>query len=202
MRDSVQTFWWGRCAWGGMRAVPHLCIDLYPGIRLTTEETSRKTLSRGSRKAPNWTVLGTIRLVDLVAVLRATSTSLLPVTTFDLRQPSVRYVPSCRTKGVPAHAHLASNLSVRDLMWSAKNGTPKSSWICLLLMYQGVNTLGLNHLQPPDMGTGGGPTDWAPVVHDGTVELLVKQNTVPYRQSTPPVQERPQANRESSFTPR
>jgi hypothetical protein len=106
----------------------------------------------------------------------------------DLGHRSVRYLPSCRTKG--------SKLSVRDLMWSAKNGTPKSSLICLLLMYQGApssaKTLGLNHLQPPDVGTGGGPPDWAPVVHHGTDERLIKQNTVPYRQSTPPVQQRPQ----------
>jgi hypothetical protein len=54
-----------------------------------------------------------------------------------------------------------------------------------------AKTLGLNHLQLPDMGTGDRPPDWAPVVHHGTDELLIKQNAVPYRQSTP-VQERPQ----------
>ena len=32
-----------------------------------------------------------------------------------------------------------------------------------------AKTLGLNHLQLPDMGTGGEPADWAPVVHHGTL---------------------------------
>jgi hypothetical protein len=126
-----------------MRAVPRLCINLYPGIRLTTEEKSRKNLIRGSRKARNWILLGTIRLVDLVAVSRATSTGLLAVTTIGLRLgrlgPALgQNLPSCRTKRFPAPANVESKLSVRDLMWSAKNGTPKSSWICLLLMYQGA----------------------------------------------------------------
>jgi hypothetical protein len=34
---------------------------------------SRKNLSQGSRKVPNWAALSTIRLVDLATVLRATS---------------------------------------------------------------------------------------------------------------------------------
>jgi hypothetical protein len=38
----------------------------------------------------------------------------------DLGHPSVRYLPSCRTKGFPAPANFESKLSVRDLMWSAK----------------------------------------------------------------------------------
>jgi hypothetical protein len=45
----------------------------------------------------------------------------------DLGRPSVRYLPSCRTKGFPAPTNVESKLSVRDLMWSAKNGTPKFS---------------------------------------------------------------------------
>jgi hypothetical protein len=48
-----------------------------------------------------------------------------------------RCFPSCQTKGFPASANFESKLSVSALMWSAKNGIPKSSWICLLLMYQG-----------------------------------------------------------------
>ena len=56
----------------------------------------------------------------------------------DLGQPSVRYLPSCRTKGFPAPSKFESKPSVRDLIWSAKNETPESSWICLLLMYQGA----------------------------------------------------------------
>ena len=42
-----------------------------------------------------------------------------------------------------------------------------------------TKTLGLNNLQLPDMGMGGGPPDWAPVVHRGSDELLIKQNAIP-----------------------
>jgi hypothetical protein len=66
-----------------MRAVPHLCIYLYPGIRLTTEENHGKT-SVGAAEKRLTQVLGTIRLVDLVAVSRATSTGRLAVITFGL----------------------------------------------------------------------------------------------------------------------
>jgi hypothetical protein len=47
-------------------------------------------------------------------------------------------LPSCRTKGFPASSNFESKLSVSALVWSAKNGFPKSSWICLLLTYQGA----------------------------------------------------------------
>jgi len=46
---------------------------------------------------------------------------------------TVRY-----THVTPTPANFESNLSVRDLMWSEKNETPKSSWICLLPVYQGA----------------------------------------------------------------
>ena len=36
---------------GTVRAVPRLC-GLYPGICLTTEEKTRKTLCQGSRRVP------------------------------------------------------------------------------------------------------------------------------------------------------
>jgi hypothetical protein len=45
----------GRCDWGGMRAVPRLCIIIYT---LSFALQLRKNLSRGSWKAPNWAVLG------------------------------------------------------------------------------------------------------------------------------------------------
>jgi hypothetical protein len=48
------------------------------------------------------------------------------------------YLPSCQTKGLTASANIESKPSVRDLMWSACGVTPKSSWICLLLRYQGA----------------------------------------------------------------
>jgi hypothetical protein len=40
---------------GRVRAVPRPC-ELYPGIRLTTEEKARKNLSQGSRKVPAGTM--------------------------------------------------------------------------------------------------------------------------------------------------
>jgi hypothetical protein len=47
-------------------------------------------------------------------------------------------LPNSRTKGFPASANFESKFSVSALMWSAKNGIPKSPWICLLLTYQGA----------------------------------------------------------------
>jgi hypothetical protein len=35
-------------------------------------------------------------------------------------------LPSCRTKGFPASANCESKLLISALMWSAKNGIPKS----------------------------------------------------------------------------
>ena len=65
-----------------------------------------------------------------------------------------------------------------------------------------AKTRGLNHLQFPDLRTGSGPPDWAPLVHHGTNELTVKHNTIPYRQSTPHVQNRPQHSQPlGSFLP-
>jgi hypothetical protein len=55
-----------------------------------------------------------------------------------------------------------------------------------------AKTMRLNHLQLPDMGTGGGPAGWAPAIHHEMNGLLVKQGTVPDRQTTPPVHERSQ----------
>jgi hypothetical protein len=52
MRDCVQALWWGRCACRKMRAVPRLCIKLYPGIRLTTEENHGKTSVGVAEKRP------------------------------------------------------------------------------------------------------------------------------------------------------
>jgi hypothetical protein len=66
-----------------MRAVP--LFTLYHDIRLTTDEESRKNLSQGSLKVPCRPMLGTIRLVDLAAVLQAASTGLLTVITLSLR---------------------------------------------------------------------------------------------------------------------
>jgi hypothetical protein len=49
---------------GGVRAVPRLCIILYPDICITTEQKLRKNLSQGIRKVLGLSVPSTIRLVD------------------------------------------------------------------------------------------------------------------------------------------
>ncbi|KDR23677.1 hypothetical protein L798_11150 [Zootermopsis nevadensis] len=59
---------------------------------------------------------------------------------------SLGCLQSCRTKGFPTPANFESNLSVSVLMWSAKNGIPKSSCICLLLTYQGALVAMRRHL--------------------------------------------------------
>ena len=41
-----------------------------------------------------------------------------------------------------------------------------------------ANTLGLQHLQFPDMRVSGGPVERARVVHHGMDELLVQQNSI------------------------
>jgi len=48
---------------------------------------------------------------------------------------TVRIAHVCYTHVTPTPANFESNLSVRDLLWSAKNETPNSSWICLLPLY-------------------------------------------------------------------
>ena len=47
---------------------------------------------------------------------------------------------------LPTSANLDSKLAVRALMWSANNGTPRSSCICLLLTYQGAPVARRRHL--------------------------------------------------------
>ena len=49
-----------------------------------------------------------------------------------------KYLAVFRTRGLPTSANFKSKLSVRALIRSAKNGTPKSSQICQLPMYQGA----------------------------------------------------------------
>jgi hypothetical protein len=136
------------CTHFGEAAVPagecgpchRLCMKFYPGIRLTTEETHGKASVGVAEKRLTedcwprflwstwWPFHGRPRPV-------CWPSAPLVCASGDLGQPSVRYLPSCRTKGFPASANFESKLSGRHLMWSAKNGTPKSSSIFLLLMY-------------------------------------------------------------------
>ena len=50
-----------------------------------------------------------------------------------------------------------------------------------------TKTLGLKHLQFPDMGASGGRPDGACVVHHRTDELLVQQNSCSDGDTTTPV---------------
>jgi hypothetical protein len=66
-----------------------------------------------------------------------------------------RHLSSCRTNGFPTPAE--SNLSVRDLLRSAKNGTPKSFVKMPVTSVQrcivsNAKTLGFNRLQFPERG--------------------------------------------------
>ena len=61
--DVCQALRWSRRAGGrGLRAVLRLCI-VYPGICLTTEKKSRKTLSQGNRRAFDWSAPNAMCLV-------------------------------------------------------------------------------------------------------------------------------------------
>jgi hypothetical protein len=55
-----------------------------------------------------------------------------------------------------------------------------------------TKTLGLKHLQFPEMGASSALPDCARVFHHRTEDLLVQQNTIPDGQNTPPVRVRSQ----------
>jgi hypothetical protein len=57
-----------------------------------------------------------------------------------------KYLPSCHTRGFPTSANFESKLSVKVLMWLANSRMPRSSCICLLLMYQGAPVARWRHL--------------------------------------------------------
>jgi hypothetical protein len=47
----------------------------------------------------------------------------------------IKYLPSFPIRVLPTSANFESKLVVRALLWSANNGTPRSSCICLLFTY-------------------------------------------------------------------
>jgi hypothetical protein len=134
-----------------MRAVPRLCI-VDPGICLTTEGKSRKNLSQSIRKALGRPAPNAIRLVALAIAGDGLDWPAGPCRPWLSRQATGsilgqrKYLPSCSTRGFPASAKLNLKLEVRALMWSANNGTPRSSCICLLLTYQGAPVARRRHL--------------------------------------------------------
>jgi hypothetical protein len=64
---------------GNAGRAPSLHYLLYPSIFLTAEKESQTNLSHGNQKVPDYAALGTIRLIDLVAVLWVTLTGLLAI---------------------------------------------------------------------------------------------------------------------------
>ena len=81
-----------------------------------------------------------------------------------------RYLPSCPTRGFPTLANVESKLAVRALMWSANSGTSQIPVNLPVTNVSGdtrsrAKTLGLQHLQPPAVGAGGGLPCGARVIH-------------------------------------
>ena len=88
------------------------------------------------------------------------------------------YLLSRRIMGFRTPAE--SNLLIKVLMWSAKNVTPKSSWMCMSTRCNGgkAKTLELMHLLLLDMGVSSQPADEARIVHHWTDELLIQHKSV------------------------
>ena len=130
-----QTHWWSHCAWRG-ECGPCPIFALYLAFTLQLRKNHRKT-SVVYPKVPSCSVLGTIRYVELATKTVANLTSLLILVTLMAQAARVNLdqcsnLLSFWTKGFPTSANFESKLLVRTTMWSAKNGTPKSSWIFLL----------------------------------------------------------------------
>jgi len=125
-----------------------------PSIRLTTGKHAEK---RPVRLVENWQ-LGNIHYVDMATSRHVESISLsIQVSLGTLGTPGVtlaqcRYLSSWRTNEFPTPGNFESNLSVRGLVWSAKNATPKSFVNFPVTIVQRsivsiAKTLGFNHLQ-------------------------------------------------------
>jgi hypothetical protein len=101
-----------------------------------------ENLSQGNRMALGCSAPNAFRLVDLAIAGDFLDRPAVPCSPWLSRQATGstvgqhKYLPSCRTGGFPTSADLQSKLSVKALMWSANSGTPRSSYICLLLTSQ------------------------------------------------------------------
>ena len=139
-----------RLGGGGKRAVLRFSI-LYPEICLTTEENHGKPQS-GYPKGARLISAEQDSFSRLGHRGRWSRLACWPLPPFAFASgagPTLgqrKYMPSCRTRGFPASANFESKLAVRALMWSANNGTPRSSCICLLLTYQGAPLARRRHL--------------------------------------------------------
>jgi hypothetical protein len=92
------------------------------------------------------TSVRTTRCADLAIFWGAASAGLLLVSSprlpGGLQSALGRHksLPSCRTKGFPVSANFESKLSVSALIWSAKDGIPKSSWIWTRTLQEALYT--------------------------------------------------------------
>ena len=140
--DVCQALRWSRRAWGrDCEPCPNF-VSNTPTFALQLRKITGN-LSQGNRTALGWSVPSTICLVDLAIAGDGLGWPAVPYHPWLLRQAMEstlcqrKYMPSCRTRGFPTSANFESKLLVRALMWSANSGTPRSSCICLLIMYQG-----------------------------------------------------------------
>jgi len=151
-------------------AVPRLCIEYTLAFALRLRKIT-ENLSQGNRRAHSCSVLNVIRLVDLAIARDGLDWPAVPFRPSLSHQATgsthgqLKYLPSFRTRGFPTQANFESKLSVIALMWLANNRMPRSSCICLLLMYQGAPVAGRRHL---DCNTCNLRTwEWAADLHVG-----------------------------------
>jgi hypothetical protein len=130
---------------GRLLSVPCICV-LHTGIRFKTGGGGDmdETLVRVVEECQ----LGTIQYANMATFWQVATTSCFH---WDVLQDisklgHCKYLPSNLTKGLSTPSNIESNFSVRGLMWSAKNDTSKSSWICLLPKYQGALATKQKHL--------------------------------------------------------
>jgi hypothetical protein len=126
----ASAIWWGnhfrwRPPW--LEKAVRAAFQIYRGICLTAEENT-ENIGQGSRVVWHYSLRRLDRLfrdsIGWPAEHQSTS-----VTRGWLQSALRRHkcLSSCRSKGFPASANFESKLPVSALMWSAKNGIPKSS---------------------------------------------------------------------------
>jgi len=163
----------------GVRALPRLNI-VYPGICLTIEEYQKTC--QGSRKVLGWSAPNAIRLIELAIAgngLDGPAGSYRPWRTPKATGSSLgqrRYLPSCHTRGFPRQLTL-SRTSQSGLWCGRQTAEHTGPRVSACYVPGGTSskaeTLGLQHLWPPDMGAGSGPPSGARIIHHGADELLI-----------------------------
>jgi hypothetical protein len=135
-------FGWRR-PWLGKRAVPLLYYTLAFELQLTK---ITENVSQCSRAATGLLSASTCLPFEGQPRLACCTSVHLGYRVTSVSPRSAQCVASCSTKRFPASADFGSKVSVSALMWPAKNGIPKSWWICPLPMYQGALVAVRRHL--------------------------------------------------------